>query len=226
MHPAIFREKIVVFGIEPSKKNRLMQWMIFLVVSVLAFAIVALLVENSLVKPVGTPVVTPEPTTPIATGSLSSEVQTAELGYLRLSSELTKIYLVSVNASYEAYPEDLIQQWNNKTVIQEGEPCFVLNMTLRNDYALNDSVAPAQKIPIMNYTGTMWMTISVSIFDKTGNRINATDITYADTPMPSAGEFGVHSGETEVVDVVLATQSRSIDHYNVTLGYLGVLPYP
>jgi hypothetical protein len=203
-------------------------WIVLVVASVLAGLLVAILVQNNVFTPRGTPVVTPEPATPTpaATSSPPSDVQPAELGYLRLSSELTKIYLVSANTSYEAYPEDLIQQWNNVTVVHKGEPCFVLNLTLRNDYALNDDTAPAQKIPIMNYTGTMWMTLSVALFDKTGNRINATDITYADTPMPSAGEFGVHNGETGAVDVVLATQSRNIDHYNVTLGYLGILPYP
>lgn len=205
-----------------------MRWLIFSVVLVLVFVIVAVLVENSRVKPMGTPVVTPEPATPTpaVTSSSPIEVQPAELGYLRLSSELTKIYLVSTNASHETYPVDLIQQWTNVTVVRKGEPCFVLNLTLRNDYALNDDTAPAQKIPFLNYTGTMWMTVSVALFDEDGNKINATDITYAATPMPNAGQFGIRIGENEAVDVVLATSSQNIDNYNVTLGYLGILPIP
>jgi hypothetical protein len=168
-------------------------------------------------KPENSPALTESP----------SVVQPAELGYLQTSSgNLTKIFLVSANASYEDYPADVVQQWNNETVVQKGEPCFVLNLTLRNDYALTDSIEPAQKIPILNYTGFMWMKVSVSLFDKDGNQVNATDITHADVPFPSAGEFSIHSGDIKAVDVVLATSNRNIDHYKVTLWYLGILPYP
>lgn len=120
---------------------------------------------------------------------------------------------------------DLVQEYTNITIIHKGEPCFVLNLTLRNDYSINDTLPSTSNLDVNN-TGDAWMTLFVALYDKSGNQVNATDITNAVGPFFNRDQFSISNGETETVNMVYATSNRNIDHHNVTIDYLGVLPIP
>jgi hypothetical protein len=210
-------------GPESSKETGQTPWLILLAVGFLMVLVVGLLAGGSLFKPQSTISVSP---TPVPTSYSAINVQPATLGYMQLRSGLTtKIYLVSTNASYGFYPVDLVQQFTNVTVVHMGEPCFILNVTIRNDYVFNESI-PSENGAGGNNTGAVWLTLLVTLFDKNGTAINATDITNASVPFTSRDEFGMGNGETEAVNLVLATSNRSVDYFTVGIGYMGIFPFP
>ncbi len=210
--------------LKTESSKRMFLW-VFLAIILATILMVAAIWSQSYVHPVGTPIVTFSPT-PVVTSYPANDVKPAAAGYLGLSSGgESKIYLVSASASYATYPTDLVQQLTNETIIRKGDPCFTLNLTLRNDYTANDTI-PGNWGPFGNNTGQVWLSLNVSLFDGDGRQVTASDITHADFPFPNRDQFGMSDGEIVRISLVLSTSDRSIDHYDITLGYLGLLPIP
>ncbi len=196
---------------------------VIVVVLLVAAAFLGFVSKPPATSPLPSATVSP---TPMATNYPATNVHPAALGYLHLNSGVTsKIFLISANASYGVYPLNLVQEFTNVTVIHKGDPCFVLNLTLRNDYSINDTLPSTSNLDVNN-TGHAWMTLSVALYDKTGNQVNATNITNAAVPFFNRDQFSMSNNETDTVKIVYATSNQNIDHYNVTIDYLGVWPVP
>ena len=123
-------------------------------------------------------------------------------GYLRG----TKLFLVSAKASYG---------------IHNGQACFIINVTVRNDYTIQQP--PPMDNWIGNSTGTAWFGLTATLYDKNG-QVNATNI---DQGVPiGVPEVGLDSGETASFEINMATSSRSISNYSVVLVDIAGYPIP
>jgi hypothetical protein len=203
-----------------------------LIVSVAAICLILLIglvfLLNTSFSPSANPM--PNPTaspTPLPTNHPATNVKLATSEYMRTVSNFeTKIYLLSAIPSYGYYPEDVLQQITNVTVVHKGDPCFILNLTVRNDYTYNDTVPGTANSVGTNGTHAVYLILGATLFDNNGNKINATDITNPQVPFLNRNEFGLANGETDRIDIVLATPIRNIDHFEVNVWYMGALPMP
>ena len=146
------------------------------------------------------------------------------------NSNLTKIYLVSANGRYDywrfndtqiSYPLSGSYIW----VIHKGDPCFVINVTVRNEYTFEDSLD--YNAPISNFTGAYesFIVLNAFLYDAQGNIINAVDFTMPKTPVGNY-QFSLKSQETTSFYTYLATTNRDIDHFEIKVSYLGSVPQP
>ncbi len=147
------------------------------------------------------------------------------------NSNLTKIYLVSANGRYDywrfndtqiGYPLAGSYIW----VIHKGDPLFVINVTVRNDYTYEDAFF-SDNPPIGNVSGTYesFIVLNVFLYDAQGNIVNAVDFTMPKTPVGNY-QFLLKSQETTSFNLYLATASRDIDHFAIKIGYLASMPQP
>jgi|WetSurMetagenome_2_1015567.scaffolds.fasta_scaffold83603_1 DNA-binding HxlR family transcriptional regulator len=151
------------------------------------------------------------------------------------NSNLTKIYLVSANGRYDywrfndtqiGYPLSGSYIW----VIHKGDPLFVINVTVRNDYTSVDSRnynSNDYNSPISNITGTYesFIVLNAFLYDAEGNVINAVDFTMPKTPI-GMYQFSLIGQETVSFNLYLATANRDIDHFAIKIGYLASTPQP
>jgi hypothetical protein len=141
----------------------------------------------------------------------------------------SRIFVVSANASYGNYPYPTVTSppFGNPSgspIAENGEPCVIINVTLRNDYSTE---YPAPN-PIPHDTTLVYVAFTAHIF--TGEKqINAKDITNADWVF-SAGTNGaftsLHYGESTTVTIYLATNNRDVTSFQLFTRYVGELVPP
>jgi cell division protein FtsL len=149
------------------------------------------------------------------------------------NTSLTKIYLVSATGQYESwrfndtqitYP--LISPY--AFVIHQGDPCFAINVTVRNDYTAENAGATTDyNAPISGYAGTYesFIVLKPYLYDSQGKIINAVDFTLPKTPVGNY-QFALESQQTTSFIIYLATANRDIDHFAIKVEYLGSVPQP
>ncbi len=192
------------------------------IVAVVAFCVVlssaVLVLRNQGIC--GTPYL-PQPTPNPTPTEAATIIEPLAAGYL----DDTKIYFVSAKYSYGVYPEDLMQQYTNVTVIRKGDPCLFLNLTLRNDYTDNDTFPLRWGDTKLNH-GFGYMMLDVSFYDASGSELNTTNITHASVPFPNRDSFSIKNGEAETLEWVFSIPHTKIARFNLTINYLGPLPVP
>lgn len=88
-------------------------------------------------------------------------------------------------------------------VVEKGEPCVIINVTIRNDYsAQNPPQAPQPHNP-----GQTWVFLSAEIFNGQ-NQINSTDLLRVGNPPDSVAYASLDSGENATLSIYLGTTSR------------------
>jgi hypothetical protein len=88
-----------------------------------------------------TPQVSPTPVPTSTSAALPTPTAAAEPTqptygyYLPLSNgSISRIFVISANASYGSYPGSS-RFFNDKVVVEKGEPCYIINATVRTDYS-------------------------------------------------------------------------------------------
>lgn len=152
---------------------------------------------------------------------------------LQFNLNTTKIFLVSAVATYGYWQQDDAQisyplLGSYALVIHKGDPCLIINVTVRNDYTQQDAGnSDNSGASIGNQTGNYasYIVLRASLFAANGSIINAVDFTL---PKTSSGDyqFSLNSGETTSFNMTLATANRNIDHYGIYVGYLYSVPEP
>ena len=164
-------------------------------------------------------------------GSSSAVVEPAAPSYLDNSS----IFLTSATSAYGPYPfaSAVSPKLGSTPVIQKGDPCFIINATVRNDYTL-ENLPPNQEGTTYYANGTatntpsadVYVFLTASIYDKQGRIIQATDVT-PPYGYPSGGAFvNLQSGANATLTIYLATSQQDIDHFDLIIRYVGVIPLP
>ncbi len=156
-------------------------------------------------------------TAPQPTGNSVADIKPVSAGYLE-----GKIYLVSTSARYGTYEQPSGHPMG-VPVVNEGDPCFILNVTVRNDY--NAQQRPPDSASF-NDTGRAYICLTAKIYDQNGAQIQALDVTEPYLVPFNRPQHSLEYGETISFDIVLATSHRDIDHYEFQMLYIGSMPAP
>ena len=130
----------------------------------------------------------------------------------------TRIFLVS-DTAYYGYSNETRKSPNpaEGNLISKGDPIFIINVTLRNDYNPENPLTPSQN----NYA---FIFLTATLNSQNGI-VNAKDVSPTNTGFPPIGAFlGLNSGETASVEIWLATSNRNIVSYELNLSVFGIAP--
>jgi hypothetical protein len=178
-----------------------------------------------------TPQISPTPT-PTSTQQTSQTptpnaepIQSLSNYYLQYGGNESKIFVVSANASYGAYPGPTVTSppYVNDTfgTAEHGEPCVIINVTLRNDYS-SDYLPPNGDTYQSNST-MVYLGLTAYLFSGT-NQVDATDITNA-LPIASYGTneatAALNSGESTTLSIFLRTDSANITSFQLLTTWIG-----
>lgn len=140
----------------------------------------------------------------------------------------SKILVVSANATYGNYPGPTVTTgpYPTESVIAEsGEPCVIINVTLRNDYTIQNPAPNA--IPYYNSTSTN-IALTANLFSGE-TQINATDITNAfslDSVFTNRAFTSLNYGESTILSIYLATNEMDITSFQLIPYYVSLAPPP
>ena len=142
--------------------------------------------------------------------------------------EDSKIFVVSANASYGNYPCPTVTAHPNpepSIIAEHGEPCVIINVTLRNDYSTQD---PPPHNSYLNSASSAYIALSAEIFDG-AQQIDSRDITNAadiGSVFLNRAFTSINYGETDTVTIYLATDSTNVTSFQLAPFYFGALPPP
>jgi hypothetical protein len=147
----------------------------------------------------------------------------------------SSIFLISATSAYGTYPfvSAVSPKPGSTPIILKGDPCFIINATIKNDYTL-ENLPPNQAGTKYYANGTttntpstgVYVFLTASIYDKQGRIIQATDVT-PPYGYPSGGAFVyLQSGESATLTIYLAISQQDINHFDIILRYVGTIPLP
>ena len=180
-----------------------------LVVLIIVVIVVSLLAINHLQTSSSS---TPSNTPQVSSSSTPSNASLNNAGYLEYRDQESKLFLVSANASYGVYSANAT--WSGGTF--DNRDCFVITATIRNDYTNPERVYFAVSATL--YAGSS----KVSANDVTGAIIGSM------SPPLGVPQWSIRCGETDTVEIYLATNNKNIDIYsiNIIILELSGLPIP
>jgi hypothetical protein len=152
-------------------------------------------------------------------------IQPAAGYYLPYRGNISRIFVVSTTISSGSYPyptRSALGQSGGPPVVKEGEPCVIINVTLRNDYSAQ--YPPTPQFPNSPTPAWAWVYLTAKIFSG-NNEINATDLTNVGLPPDSLSFASLNGGETETISIYLATTSKSeITSFQIVPAWIGGIP--
>ena len=212
-----------------SRQNRILIAAAVLLV-IVALTLLAAAVFNS--KPASIPTATPSamPTgTPTPTSPPITPLEPGYLPYLYPNGNASSVYLLSATYSYGTYPFPTVNE-TGIAPVKTGTPCFIINVTVRNDYTVQNP-PPGADIEA-NVTGTpisaqLSVGLTAQIFGPQG-QITAMDITPPYPPIGYSGAniYGLASGENDTATIYLATNSTNVSHFALVVEYISAMPPP
>jgi len=132
----------------------------------------------------------------------------------------TRIFLVSTQ-TYYGYSNETIKSGNpaEGNIINKGDPVFIINATLRNDYN------SANPLPLST-NNHAFIFLTATLYSSQNVTIKATDVSPTN---PQVGPFfsafvGLNSGVTASVEIWLSTASRNVENYTFNLDVFGIPP--
>jgi len=147
--------------------------------------------------------------------------------YLPYGGNITRIFVVSAKVSSGFYPfstRSAVGPTVGPPVVEKGEPCVIINVTVRNDYSAQ--YLPSPQFPNSSTPAFAWVFLTAEIFNGS-NEINATDLTHVGL-FPNSWSFvSLNSGVTKILSIYLATASkREITRFEIVPIYIGGIPPP
>ena len=162
---------------------------------------------------------------PQAVKPVIGQFQPASGYYLSSEGNITRIFVVSttLNSSFYPYPtRSALGQQGGPPVVEKGEPCLVINVTVRNDYSTQ--YPPPNQFPNSPTPAFAYVFLTAKIFSG-NNEINATDLTQVGLPPDSWSEGGLNVGETATISIYLATTSKmEITSFQIVPVWIGGMP--
>ncbi len=117
--------------------------------------------------------------------------------YLLYEGNISKIFVVSANASYGNYPYSSRSNSNGVQLAENGEPCYIINVTIRNDYST-----------------LMYVWLTAQLFNGK-NQINATDLLLNGLPPSGGAMVGLNSGENGNLSLYLGTNNTDVTSFQI-----------
>jgi len=169
--------------------------------------------ESGIGQPKATPVNSP-----------AANIEPVAPQYLPYEGGESRIFLVSANSTYGSYPGPSVPQMGNAQGVRKGDPCFIINVTVRNDYSAENPL-PDQSLYNMSNPDAN-VNLTALIFNSRG-QIKATDVTPPYPAVPLMGTYlSLASGENGTATIYLATSHQDINRSDVVLQYVGTQPAP
>ena len=160
---------------------------------------------------------------PVSTPTVAN-VEPVAPHYLPYNGNGSRIFLVSATPTYGSYPGPSVSQMGSMPGVHKGDPCFIINVTIRNDYSAENPLPDQSIFNMSNPDANVYLT--AQIFNTQG-QINATDVTPPYPGVPFSGAYtSLASGENATVTIYMATNHRDIDHFEIILEYVGSVPAP
>jgi len=159
----------------------------------------------------------------------SADAQPSVPGYIGNSS----IFVVSASSFYGQYPfaSAVGPPPGSTPVIKEGNPCFIINATVRNDYTLEN--LPPNQVTLYYSNGTaepksahVYAFLTARIYDKQGNVIQAIDVTPPYGFWNGGAYATLASGQNATLTMYFAASQKNVGHFEIILKYVGSLPPP
>jgi len=127
----------------------------------------------------------------------------------------SKIFVVSANASYGRYPGET----RSYSGVENGEPCVIINVTVRNDY----SAQYPPPNPASNST-RVFVSLTAQIFCGK-NQISASDLSFVGLEQPDF-DLLLNSGESGNLPIYLGTTNKDVTSFKIVAFYIGGEPRP
>ncbi len=126
--------------------------------------------------------------------------------YLTFEGSDSRIFVESASVSSGAYPGEtrIALVDGSKIVVEKGEPCAAINITLRNDYSIQN---PQTILQDSDPTGT-WIVLTAKVFHQE-TLINTTDLLNVGYSARVGAYAYLTAGEKATLSIYLATTSCS-----------------
>ena len=167
----------------------------------------------------GSPEVSPTPNV-----STPADIKPLNPQYLSFFYEnaTSKIFLVSATPRYDYWTKnDTPMTWfTNGPVIHTGDPVFVVNVTVRNDYTLNDQ----NRVNSANFSVVI---LYVTLYDGNNNVISAPKAyPKVDSNYYTSNQWNFDSGKSSSFELYFLTTDRNVDHYQISVALVSSMPPP
>lgn len=142
--------------------------------------------------------------------------------YLAFSSgNESKIFLESAKSNYGYWSlNDTHMDWfTNGPVIHKGDPVFIINATLRNDYTQNDQSR-------VDSSNGSFVVLNVKLYDKDGAVIDALQAYPRVDTRLNGHIFRFDSGKTAAIGLFMATSNQNIARYEILVATASSMPPP
>jgi len=151
--------------------------------------------------------------------SNTSNIEGPSSGYLTypLGEEETMIFLVSTDNPRYGFYNWSYTGYGYGAEINEGDPCFIITVTVRNDYT-KDPIWTDEDSPSGMYNNHVKLT--AHLYNQQG-RVDAVDVTYPINSLHGGHVFKIEPEETHSVTLYLATDCKDIDRYEIYVTYIG-----
>jgi hypothetical protein len=133
----------------------------------------------------------------------------------------TMIFLVSTDNHRYGFYNWSDDEWDGGRV-QEGDCCFIVNVTIRNDYT-TDPIWTDADSPSGLYNNHVKLT--AYLYNQQG-KVDAVDVTYPINSYHGGHVFRVEPEKTQSVELYLATDSKDIERYEIYVTYIGPAQEP
>ena len=163
-------------------------------------------------------------------------IQPATGYYLTFRGNASKVFVVSVNISAGFYPFDTRTSMgiingkpSGSIAVTHGEPCVVINVTLRNDYSIQN--LPPNQVTRYYNNGTVapksaqaYVSMTAELFS--GNKeIDSNDLTHLDLPPDAWSETWLNVGDEGTLSIYLAvTSHEKITGFQLETMWIGGIP--
>jgi hypothetical protein len=147
-------------------------------------------------------------------------IQSASNYYLPYNGSVSRIFVVSSDGSYGNYPYPTVTLFNG-SVVRKGEPCVIINVTIRNDYTIKYPPPSPQS----NNSTVAYVFLTAQIFNGK-NQIDAMDVTPPLNLANGGAYASLSTGENSTLTIYLATKNTDITSFQIVTRFIGGFPPP
>ena len=149
-------------------------------------------------------------------------LQYSPLIYEGFDSNVSRIFVVSANASYGVYPyATRTSLGGGSIVVKNGEPCIIINVTVRDDYSTQNTFTVA--FNPLNST-SVYVCLTAQLFNGE-KQIKTTDLLLIGNPANDWGAYAfVSYGEKATISIYLATKNTNTTSFQIVPRYIGAIP--
>jgi len=129
----------------------------------------------------------------------------------------TRIFLEAASSRYGYYKNQ------TDAGVQKGDPCFIVNVTVRNDYSEQQPPPSNQAYNFSEYG--YYLYFDALLYNKNGS-VDVKDVVVDQQPGWVGDAYPINfirvdSGETRTFDVYLATGKRDIERFELLIYEIG-----